>query len=183
MMKPRLQVMKFGGTSIGDASCIARTAQIIANAAKENGCVAVVSAMSGVTNRLIEAAKNAQAGDTAEPAAVVDALRKQHEAALTSLIRHEEERARITGPRKRESDRHCPGLFRIQHFLRHRRKGGENGIDHDASRIWVGRIAKLRDGRPVGTRTPDLYRVKRHVTNAFNNLHNDRDCLNLRKYV
>jgi len=94
-MKPRLQVMKFGGTSVGDASCVARTAQIIAKAATESGCVAVVSAMSGVTNRLIEAAKNAQTGDTAEAAAVVDALRKQHEIALTSLLKREEERARI----------------------------------------------------------------------------------------
>ncbi len=73
-MKARLQVMKFGGTSVGDAACIARTAQIIARAAKENGCVAVVSAMSGVTNRLIEAAKKAQAGDAGEAAAVLDAL-------------------------------------------------------------------------------------------------------------
>src|SRR5258708_8237857 len=85
-MKPRLQVMKFGGTSVGDASCIARTAQIIAKAAKESGCVAVVSAMSGVTNRLIEAAKNAQAGNTGEAAAVVETLRKQHEPALTNLF-------------------------------------------------------------------------------------------------
>ncbi len=69
-MKVRLQVMKFGGTSVGDASCIVRTAQIVAQAARENGCVAVVSAMSGVTNG-------------------------QHEAALTSLIQREEERARI----------------------------------------------------------------------------------------
>src|SRR6202521_3022293 len=94
-MKARLQVMKFGGTSVGDAACIARTAQIIAKAAKGSGCIAVVSAMSGVTNRLIEAAKKAQAGNTAEAAAVVDALRKQHEAALTTLIHHENERARI----------------------------------------------------------------------------------------
>src|SRR5260370_7636142 len=63
-MRPRLQVMKFGGTSVGDAECIARTAQIVAKAAKENPCIAVVSAMSGVTNRLIEAARKAQAGDT-----------------------------------------------------------------------------------------------------------------------
>src|SRR3989454_5701613 len=94
-MKPRLQVMKFGGTSVGDADCIARTAQIIAKAAKENRCVAVVSAMSGVTNRLIEAAKRAQAGDADEAAAIVDALRRQHEAALASLIPHEEARAPI----------------------------------------------------------------------------------------
>ncbi len=94
-MKARLQVMKFGGTSVGDAACIARTAQIIAKAAKENRCVAVVSAMSGVTNRLIDAAKKAQAGNAAEAAAVVEALRQQHEAALTSLIPHEEKRADI----------------------------------------------------------------------------------------
>ncbi len=91
-MKTRLQIMKFGGTSVGDAACIARTAQIIAKAAKENGCVAVVSAMSGVTNRLIEAAKKAQAGGTTEATMVVDALRQQHEIALTSLIPREEER-------------------------------------------------------------------------------------------
>src|SRR5882762_6110373 len=94
-MKPRLQVMKFGGTSVGDASCISRTAQIIAKAAKENRCVAVVSAMSGATNRLIEAAEKAQAGNADEAAAVLDALRQQHEIALTSLIQQEEERARL----------------------------------------------------------------------------------------
>src|SRR6202521_660798 len=96
-MKARLQVMKFGGTSVGDAACIARTAQIIAKAAKGSGCIAVVSAMSGVTNRLIEAAKKAQAGNAGEAAAVADALRRQHEAALMSLLPREEERARIRG--------------------------------------------------------------------------------------
>lgn len=94
-MTARLQVMKFGGTSVGDASCIARAAQIIAKAAKEHPCVAVVSAMSGVTNRLIEAAKRAEAGEAAEAAAILDALRRQHETALTSLIPKEEQRAVI----------------------------------------------------------------------------------------
>src|SRR5207237_9931233 len=94
-MQPRLQVVTFGGTSVGDASSIARAVEIIAQAAKQNGCIAVVSAMSGVTNRLIEAAKKAQTGNSGEAAAVVDALRQQHEAALTSLIQHQEERVRI----------------------------------------------------------------------------------------
>jgi aspartokinase/homoserine dehydrogenase 1 len=94
-MKARLQVMKFGGTSVGDAACIARTAQIIAKAAKESGCVTVVSAMSGVTNRLIEAAKKAQTGNADEAAAILDALRQQHETALRILIEHEEKRAQI----------------------------------------------------------------------------------------
>lgn len=94
-MKPRLQVMKFGGTSVGDAACIARTAKIIVDAAKGTRCVAVVSAMSGVTNRLIEAAKLAQAGKAAEAAAILEALEKQHETALVGLIPSDKERPRI----------------------------------------------------------------------------------------
>src|SRR5258706_12889545 len=94
-MRPRLQVMKFGGTSVGDAECIARTAQIVAKAAKGNSCIAVVSAMSGVTNRLIEAARMAQAGETGEAAAIVEAVRQQHEADLPTLVPRAAERAAI----------------------------------------------------------------------------------------
>ena len=62
-MKKPLRVMKFGGTSVGDASCIARVAQIVKDASREGPVVAVVSAMSGVTNHLIEAARQSEAGD------------------------------------------------------------------------------------------------------------------------
>jgi aspartate kinase len=91
-MNPKLQVMKFGGTSVGDASCIARTAQIIAQAARSRPCIAVVSAMSGVTNRLIDAAKRASQGEPEAGSTIVDALRKQHETALTSLVPNEDAR-------------------------------------------------------------------------------------------
>jgi len=91
-MKKRLQVMKFGGTSVGDASCIARAAKITVDAAKEYRCVAVVSAMSGVTNRLIEAANHARTGNAAKALAILEALRKQHETALASLIPRVKER-------------------------------------------------------------------------------------------
>lgn len=85
MTKP-LQVMKFGGTSVGDATCVARSAQIVASAAKETRIVVVVSAMSGVTNRLIDAAKRAGEGDTEAGKALIDALRNQHHAALAELV-------------------------------------------------------------------------------------------------
>lgn len=94
-MKKQLQVMKFGGTSVGDASCIARAAKIIVDATKEYRCVAVVSAMSGVTNRLIEAANHARAGNAPEATAILEALLKQHEMALASLIPNEKERASV----------------------------------------------------------------------------------------
>src|SRR5919109_5489634 len=91
-MKKQLQVMKFGGTSVGDASCIARAAKIIVDATNKYRCVAVVSAMSGVTNRLIEAANHARAGNAVEAAAILEALRKLHEIALTNLIPSEKDR-------------------------------------------------------------------------------------------
>src|SRR5580693_404227 len=94
-MSARLQVMKFGGTSVGDAACMARTAQIIAGGAREGACVAVVSAMSGVTNRLSEAARRAAAGESGEGAAVLSVLRTQHEQALGTLVRDETARNAI----------------------------------------------------------------------------------------
>jgi aspartokinase/homoserine dehydrogenase 1 len=94
-MSTRLQVMKFGGTSVGNAECIARAAQIIASAAREKRCVAVVSAMGGVTNRLIEAAKTAQAGNSAGATAIMESLRVQHETALGTVVRNVEEAERV----------------------------------------------------------------------------------------
>jgi bifunctional aspartokinase / homoserine dehydrogenase 1 len=94
-MKPILQVMKFGGTSVGDASCIARVAQIVAEASKRNSVVAVVSAMSGVTNRLIEAANCSEGGDRERATALIQALREQHAEALKMLIRDSATRKRL----------------------------------------------------------------------------------------
>jgi len=111
-MKTRLQVMKFGGTSVGDASCILRAAQIIAKAAKVNRCVAVVSAMSGVTNRLISAAKSAESGNAEEASSVLDALRGQHETALVNLLPREADRIPIRDQISRllaEGRRLCEG--------------------------------------------------------------------------
>src|SRR5205823_1474298 len=88
-MKSKLQVMKFGGTSVGDAACIARAAQIVIEAARQNAVVAVVSAMSGVTNRLVEAAKRAGTGDNEAGSALIEGLRRQHHEALATLVSSE----------------------------------------------------------------------------------------------
>jgi aspartate kinase len=85
-MKSKLVVMKFGGTSVGDAACIARAAQICAGAALESSVVVVVSAMSGVTNRLIEAATFSEAGESEKSSEQLAAIRRQHEMALDALI-------------------------------------------------------------------------------------------------
>lgn len=87
--------MKFGGTSIGDATCIARAAQISAAAARESGVVVVVSAMRGVTNRLIEAATLSETGESQKPLELLEAIRKQHEIALGVLISDSSIRAQL----------------------------------------------------------------------------------------
>jgi bifunctional aspartokinase / homoserine dehydrogenase 1 len=94
-MKPKLQVMKFGGTSVGDAACIRRSATIVANSAREFSVAVVVSAMSGVTNRLIDAAHHAKRGDRDAGKTLADALRRQHAEALAVLVHDESARAEV----------------------------------------------------------------------------------------
>ena len=94
-MNKKIQVMKFGGTSVGDATCIRRSAQIVARAATSYSVAAVVSAMSGVTNRLIDAAHHAKRGDRDAGKTLVAELRKQHFEALAALVPSEDARAPV----------------------------------------------------------------------------------------
>jgi aspartokinase/homoserine dehydrogenase 1 len=57
-------VMKFGGTSVGSVEALNKVIEIVQGAAGAGHQVVIVaSAMSGVTNKLIEAAHKAEAGD------------------------------------------------------------------------------------------------------------------------
>ena len=81
-----LRVMKFGGTSVEDASCIARTVNIIRTASRESKPLVVVSAMSGVTNKLIEAATESLCGHYEKAKTILQQLQTQHEAATRALF-------------------------------------------------------------------------------------------------
>lgn len=94
-MSKLLRVMKFGGTSVGDASCIARAAQIVAREASQSSIIVVVSAMKGVTNRLIAAATSAETGDREQGTLLAADLRNQHETALRALISSEDKREKL----------------------------------------------------------------------------------------
>ncbi|HLJ23452.1 MAG TPA: aspartate kinase [Candidatus Acidoferrales bacterium] len=85
MSRP-IQVMKFGGTSVGDANRIHRAAAIAAEASKQRAVVVVVSAMSGVTNTLIAAAGKSATGDEAAAEALTKALREKHHEAIGKLV-------------------------------------------------------------------------------------------------
>jgi aspartokinase/homoserine dehydrogenase 1 len=111
-LKKPLRVMKFGGTSVGDASCIEKVVEIIRHSAGDSDLVVVVSAMSGVTNKLIDAANQAEAGNEAEVTAIFAGLREQHERVIRRLIHSDAERDRIGGKMSEslaEGDRLCRG--------------------------------------------------------------------------
>jgi aspartokinase/homoserine dehydrogenase 1 len=87
--------MKFGGTSVGDADCVRRAAAIVQSAAAQGPVVVVVSAMSGVTNRLIQAAHRAEAGEQEFLPKLLDELCTQHVTALKALVRDPQRHAEI----------------------------------------------------------------------------------------
>ena len=59
-----MKVVKFGGSSVIDAEHMERVADLIIDTAGDTPLVAVFSAMGGVTDLLIEAARAAEAGDS-----------------------------------------------------------------------------------------------------------------------
>ena len=93
-MNSSLCVMKFGGTSVGDADCVRRAADIVKSAANRHPVAVVVSAMSGVTNRLIHAARRAEAGEQ-DFITLTAELRDQHIRALEALVRDPQKRVPI----------------------------------------------------------------------------------------
>lgn len=78
-------VLKFGGTSVADASAIARVVAIVRRARQREDVVVVVSAMARVTDALIEACGVAERGDAAAANRIVDALEGRHLQAVAEL--------------------------------------------------------------------------------------------------
>lgn len=80
----RSRVIKFGGTSLGDAARIARAAEAVRAARAEGAVAVVVSAMAGVTDRLLAIIDRA-AQAPREALAVLDVLIDEHRAVARVL--------------------------------------------------------------------------------------------------
>jgi aspartate kinase len=70
-------VLKFGGTSVGDAEAIGRTAGIVRSRADKKPIV-VVSAMAGVTNGLLAIGEQSAKGHLIGAVRAVEAIRQRH---------------------------------------------------------------------------------------------------------
>lgn len=145
-MSPSLRVMKFGGTSVGDADCVRRAAAIVQSAATQGAVVVVVSAMSGVTNRLIQAAYDAEAGEQELFPKLGGELRLQHTTALEALVSDAQKRSEIAKACREtleELDRLLRGTS-LLHELTPRALDAISGIGERLSALLVaGAICKL----------------------------------------
>ena len=80
-------VMKFGGTSVGNAGAMAQAAQIVKDARAEWPRVVVVtSAISGATNLLLDSATRAARGDLSTLVEVETLLLNNHEAIINAQV-------------------------------------------------------------------------------------------------
>jgi aspartokinase/homoserine dehydrogenase 1 len=80
-------VMKFGGTSVGSTKAMANVLQIIREARAEwPRMIVVTSAMSGVTNLLLDSASQAAQGNTDSLSGAENSLREKHFSAVDELI-------------------------------------------------------------------------------------------------
>ena len=90
MPEQKTLVMKFGGTSVGSVEALKKATQIIQDAKKDwDRVVVVTSAMSGVTNLLLDSAATASQGTVDSLPDAESTLRQKHFSAADSLINDE----------------------------------------------------------------------------------------------
>jgi len=81
-----LLIMKFGGTSVGSADRMRVAAALAAAEGRKRPVAVVVSAMSKVTDLLLDTMRHAEAGNQPAIAAAIAALRSRHEEACRQLL-------------------------------------------------------------------------------------------------
>jgi aspartate kinase len=95
-----LLVMKFGGTSVGSADRMRMAARLSAEQREKRPVVVVVSAMSGITDLLLETTKHAEAGDRAGRDENIRMLEERHMRACRELLAPAKQKLVIAGIRE-----------------------------------------------------------------------------------
>jgi aspartate kinase len=80
-------VIKFGGTSVGDADRVANAIEIV-NERRDRNPIVVVSALSGVTNQLVDASEAARTQQPEKVNEIIAAVRARHEDVAFRLVQH-----------------------------------------------------------------------------------------------
>src|SRR5215468_6796175 len=89
MSNKRLIVMKFGGTSVGDAARFRQCAEIVSKAARADPIAVVVSAMDGVTDLIFRTIDAARHGDSSSAEGHLRRFEQVHRDLLDDLLNGE----------------------------------------------------------------------------------------------
>lgn len=89
-----MKVLKFGGTSVGSVESILSLRNIVMNEAKEQSVIVVVSALGGITDKLIETSRLALAGDE-RYRNEFDAIVDRHHKMIDTIITDTKDRERL----------------------------------------------------------------------------------------
>jgi len=95
-----LLVMKFGGTSVGSAERMRVAARLSAEQRQKRPVVIVVSAMSGITDVLLETTKHAEAGDRVGRDENIRILEERHLRACSELLAPAKQKLVVAGIRE-----------------------------------------------------------------------------------
>src|SRR5579864_8135466 len=99
-----LLVMKFGGTSMGSAERIRVAAQICTEEARKRPVVTVVSAMSKITDLLLDTLRHAEAGDATGVDTNMRELAERHRETCRLLLKPQQRAAASSGIEELLSD-------------------------------------------------------------------------------
>lgn len=107
-----MQVLKFGGTSVGTSEAILKMIAIVKARVNATPTIVVVSAMSGVTDQLILLAQTASQGNEAYKT-IIQNLAEKHEAAVLALLPTSQQSGTLSIVQQliREIESNCANIF------------------------------------------------------------------------
>ena len=94
-----MKVLKFGGTSVGSVESILSLKRIVE--AESDNVIVVVSALGGITDKLIATSKMAVGGDE-RYAEEIDAMARRHHEMADAVVKDEAKHARLAARFLRE---------------------------------------------------------------------------------
>ena len=110
-----MQVLKFGGSSVGSAEAIAKVVAIVTESIKKEPTIVVVSAMSGVTDQLLMLAQSASQGNEAYKT-IIQNIEQKHLDAVRALLPIQQQSGTLSMVKQllNELESNCEGLFMLR---------------------------------------------------------------------
>ena len=110
-----MQVLKFGGSSVGSAEAIEKVIAIVTESIKKEPTIVVVSAMSGVTDQLLMLAQSASQGNEAYKT-IIQNIEQKHLDAVRALLPIQQQSATLSLVKQmlNELEANCEGLFMLR---------------------------------------------------------------------